>query len=349
MSKNMEKALYEMINCLAEKHGFDPDEAFEYVRWETEIDHVGGIFKMVGAVEEEKVGASAPAKDEAETASVATSGGDDVPKKIAECKKNITLWEKKLGDGKVKDADKQREKITKEKAKLAKLEAKVGTAPVAPVAEEPKKVEEPVSNDKKETKKVEPKEKRIKRFSPVMGTQLTTALNGVGVTINDKLKKEFQQFIEDLGEDTYREKGLADHMRDFAKTKAPVTEVTKKTDRVEELVKEMDALLVEEKPASGPSNAAGGGPVVHKLSLKELQSIGFTTSVEPAGALWDADNGRFVEGPDSVADEDFEETKYDGKDYVVGVTSGRVYEVREKGDIFAGFCGVGKFKTMTMP
>ena len=342
MSKNMEKALYEMINCLAEKHGFDPDEAFEYVRWETEIDHVGGIFKMVGAVEEEKVGASAPAKEEAETASVATSGGDDVPKKIAECKKNIALWEKKLGDGKVKDADKQREKITKEKAKLAKLEAKVGTvvpsggasapAPVAPVAEEPKKVE---------TKKAEPKEKRIKRFSPVMGTQLTTALNGVGVTINDKLKKEFQQFIEDLGEDTYREKGLADHMRDFAKTKAPVTEIV-------ELVKEMDTLIVEKQP-SGPSNAAGGGPVVHKLSLKELQGIGFTATVETTGALWDADNGRFVEGPESVADEDFEETKHDGKDYVIGVTSGRVYEVREKGDIFAGFCGVGKFKTMTMP
>ena len=72
-----------------------------------------------------------------------------------------------------------------------------------------------------------------------------------------------------------------------------------------------------------------------------------TASIEPTGTYWDADNGRFVKGPESDDDEDFEEKTFEGTKYVVGEKTGRVYEARDTGDVFAGFIGVGKFKKLT--
>lgn len=270
--------------------------------------------------------------------------------KIAECKKNITLWEQKLAEGKVKDADKQREKIDKEKKKLAKLESKdtdsEEEAPKTKKKDEPKKKPAKAEDDekpKKEPKKKaakadsdeEKKEKRIKRFSPVMSAQLKTALEAVGLELNDKIKKEFQVYIEELTDDDYRKDGLADHMRAFATMRAPDEED-------------------EETPAepSVTSNVSGGGPDEKKktdtLSLKELQSI-TVASVEPTGTYWDAENGRFVTGPDAVEDEDVTDVKFEKKNYVVGDKTGRVYEVKDSDDVFAGFAGVGKFKGMKIP
>lgn len=345
-SKNMEKMLYAMINCLADNYGFNADEAFEYVRWETDVDHVGEVLKMIGievekkVVETEKKVVETEKKTEEveETASVApteSSAGGDVAEKIAACKKNISLWEKKLADGKSKDADKQREKITKEKAKLAKLEMKAGVSAPAPA---PAKVEE---------KKPEEKEKRIKRFSPVMASQLKKALEDVGAEMNDKLKKEFQQYVEELTDDDFRATGLADHMRAFAKLKSP-NPAPKTTPEIEELVKEMDALIVDDAPPQNPSNAAGGGPNIVGVSIDELRAIAMTAEIDVPGTYWDADKGRFVKGPESDDDEDVVETKFNNKDYVVGEKTGRVYEVRESGDVFAGFAGVGKFKGLSV-
>lgn len=308
LSINMEAKLREMIKCIATKFEFDANKAFEHVS-----GHVEEILTMAGCVVEKKPEAKEP---EAKT-------GDD--EKIAECKKNIALWEKKLADGKVKDTAKQEEKIAKEKAKLAKLEAKAPAPAPVEKKEEPPKAEP-----------VDKKEKRIKRFSPVMTTQLKKALEEVGVEVSDKVKKEFQQYIEDLSDDDYRGAGLAEHMRMFAKQKTPV-----------------------EKPAvedDGGSNARGGGPThvptaadaPRVLTLVELQSIKTTASVEPTGTFWDCDDGRFVTGPATDADEEVTETEFNGKKYAVGDKTGRVYEIAEDKDIFAGFIGVGKFKDMKM-
>lgn len=334
-SDKMEKALYAMVECLAGNYGFDADAAFEFVRWETDVDHVGEILKMVGgspAKKETKV-----VKDDASEAPSTSSGGD-VAEKIATCRKNISLWEKKLADGKVKDADKQSEKIAKERAKLLKLEAKAPSNP-APVKEE-KKVETKVET------KVE-KEKRIKRFSPTMASQLKSALEGVGLEMNDKIKKEFQQYIEDLSEDDYRNSGLGDHMRAFAKSKAPVSAAAESSEDEEETPAVPPPAKEEKKEI--PAEVSGGAGVVTHLELDDLRAIKTIAAVNPVGNFWDADNGRFVTGPDADEDEDFVETKFNGTEYVVGEKTGRVYEARESGDVFMGFCGVGKFKGMKMP
>lgn len=344
-SKHFESKIYAMVACLADNFGFDADAAFEYMRWETDVDHVSEFLKMV-KTDVEKPTTKMPAIKNDDTSSVSTGDSKD---KIAECRKNIETWQKKLDDGKVKDTDKQKEKIEKEKKKLQKLLEK--TVEVTETKKEPKeekKVEvtetkkkvEPV---KEETKKKEDTEKRIKRFSPVMKDQLTKALKDVGLDFSDKLKKEFQQFIEDLADDDFKKGSLMDHMKDFAKLNVKEGKTVEESDVVK-ITKEIDQLVLG-------SNAAGGGPKldeakVHDVSLKDLQSIEMTATIDPPGTFWDADNGRFVKGPEADDDEDFTETKFDGKDYVVGEKTGRVYEARETGDIFAGFIGVGKFKTM---
>jgi hypothetical protein len=324
----VETKLYAMVSCLADNYGFDADEAFEYVRWETDVDHVGELFAMVEKPAKSTKTTKAPkevsnevpnensVKDDASTSS-------NISDKIDVCKKNIELWQKKLNDGKTKDSDKQREKIEKEQKKLEKLLEKEPRAVIVTKKEEPKKVESVNVNEKKE--------KRIKRFSPVMAGQLKTALDNVKVEMNDKLKKEFQQYIEDLTDDDYTKNGLADHMRAFANLQAPPTETEPEAKEEEESVTMKN---VDDK-------------VVVDVTLKELQTISMTASIEPTGTFWDADNGRFIKGPESDDDEDFEEKTFEGTKYVVGEKTGRVYEARDTGDVFVGFIGVGKFKKLT--
>jgi hypothetical protein len=316
----METKLYALVECLAANYGFDADEAFEFTRWETDVDHVGEILKVIDSTT--KPGKKPVAKKEVVKDDASESTESDPVDKIAVCRKNIDLWQKKLADGKSKDADKQREKIEKEQKKLAKLLEK---------NPEPKKVEK-AEPKKVEAKKPEAKEKRIKRFSPVMATQLKTALEAVKVETTDKLKKEFQQYVEDLTDDDFRKEGLADHMRAFAKLKAP---------------EETEEAAEDESEAEPETTTLKSDSAVVDVTLKELQDIGTTASVDPPGTFWDADNGRFVKGPDADDDEDFEEKTFDGKAYVVGEKTGRVYEACDSGDIFAGFVGVGKFKKMT--
>lgn len=316
----METKLYDLVSCLADNYGFDADEAFEYVRWETDVDHVGGI---ISATEKQVKVAKEVEKP------AAAAGGED--EKIATCRKNIETWTKKLSSA--KDADKQKEKIEKEQKKLEKLLAK------APKVEEKK----PEPKKAEPVKKAEPEkaEKRIKRFSPVMAGQLKTALEGVKLEMTDKLKKEFQQYVEELTDDDYRKEGLAEHMRAFAKLKAPAEEPAEEAEEAED-----DETAEEAEETEAEEKIVGDSTVVD-VTLKELQSISMTATLGTDGTFWDADKGRFVKGPEADDDEDFEEMKFEGTTYVVGEKTGRVYEARDSGDVFAGFVGVGKFKKMT--
>jgi hypothetical protein len=333
----METQLYNLVSALADNYGFDADEAFEYARWETETDHVGEILKVVEKPAPKK--AAAPKKEESvkDNASEAPteSTTSDPADKIATCRKNIDLWQKKLKEGKAKDDTKQREKIEKEQKKLAKLLEK------APAA----KVEEKKPEPKVEAKKAEPekKEKRIKRFSPVMASQLKTALEGVKLEMSDALKKEFQTYVEDLTDDDFRKESLSDHMRAFAKLKVPAQAAPVVEETLDEEVEESEA---EESEAEEETVKMESTATVVDITLKELQDIGMTATIDPPGTFWDADNGRFVKGPEADDDEDFDELTFENVKYVVGDKTGRVYEARETGDVFAGFIGVGKFKKM---
>lgn len=300
--------------------------------------------------------------------------------KIWDCEHKIALWEAKMGTDEETDA-KMREKIEKEKKKLEKLkkeEAKAETKKGKAKAE-PKKTKAKAEEKTEAKAEEEKKEKRIKRFSPVMTAQLKKALEENGIDMTDALKKEFQQYIEDLTDDDYRASGLADHMRAFATLKnvKPETVVGDKpvamAEKAEEIKEEDEKgeakaetktetkTEKDEKPKKAPKKAAkkGGDKMVIpemssaativELSLEELRGIKMTAEINSnPGTYWDFE-GRFVKGPESDEDEDVVEVEnFNGKKYVVGEKTGRVYEVNTDGDVFAGFAGVGKFKAMEL-
>jgi hypothetical protein len=225
---------------------------------------------------------------------------------------------------------------------------------------------------KKETKVEEEKDdkkKRIPRMSPTLAGQLKTELGNVGLKYSeddkkefDKIKKEFVTYVDDLTDDDFTGKGLTDHMRDFAKSKNPVEKKTEDT-KVEKKTEDTKVVKTDEKPKKGgkkkeetpkkaealapPSNAAN----IHTLSLEDLRGIDMLAVLdgpEHAGTYWDADNGRWVRGPDADFDEDMVETKFRGKSYMVGEKTGRVYEETDNRDVFHGFVGVGQFREMKM-
>ena len=305
---------------------------------------------------------------------------------IEKARKNLKVWGEKLTANKFKDEEsksKHEEKIAKEQAKLDKLEsAEAKPAPVKGkgkakkeeakaeskptpkkgkgkkeevVETESKKEEVETESDSKpevtpkKGKKTEeapmaPKkgkkeeaEKRIKRMSPTLQKQFAEVLSRAHLEASEERKRAFLVFIEGLTDDEFKAKGLIDHMRDFAKSA---------------------------NDAAGPDwgGGGGGGPQFDAapkeeaakderdattVSLEDLQAIKTTATIEPVGTYWDADTGRYVKGPDADADEDCDPVSFEGKDYVVGEKTGRVYlEVNNK-DVFQGFIGVGKFKTMS--
>ena len=206
--------------------------------------------------------------------------------------------------------------------------------------EKPKKAKKEVEEEKpKKAKKEveEEKPKRISRMSPNLSKQFSVELEKVGLKFteddkkaHDKVKKDFVNFVDNLSEDDFTGKNLADHMRDFAKTKA--------TGEVADTAK---------KVPNGPPKDG----VITELDLKDLQGIEYVavpTGDTPVGVLWDASNGRWVTGPKEDEDEENSSVKFSGKKYAVGETTGRVYLIGKDGedDTFVGFLGVGQFKTM---
>lgn len=177
---------------------------------------------------------------------------------------------------------------------------------------------------KKETE--EKKQKRIPRMSAPMLKQLQSELTKANVEVDfedkketDKIKKNFVSYVDDLTEDDFTEKNIAQHMRDFANLQ------TKKAEEKQE-EKEDDT--------------------VHKLTLKELQSITLLSESDKLekGVYWDGDSGRKVTGPDRDQDEDLEEKTFKKIKYIVGETTGRVY--LDDDESFVGYIGVSKFKEM---
>lgn len=235
---------------------------------------------------------------------------------------------------------------------------------------------------KKEEKPKTENTKRISRMTPTLANQLKAELIKVGLTFADddkkefdKIKKEFVAHVDGLTDDDFTAKGLADHMRDFANLKnpapeeekpAPVEEKPKKgkakppaEKKEEEKPKKGKAAKKEDPPPAAaekkklwdemnevkapapPSNAAN----IHNLTLKELQGIEMLAVPEggPMGVYWDADDGRWVRGPEQDDDEDLVEKKFKGKTYAIGETTGRIYETTDDRDVFVGFAGVGAF------
>lgn len=309
-NKQINDAIYAIIETLADNYGFDADEALDYISTGTDTNHVESLLKLFAKKETKK-------KEDTKT-EVKVEVSDEVKK----VQHNITLWEKKLEAGDYKDKEAHVKKIEAEKKKLAKLQ---GTTVVAKVEAAPVVVAKP-----------EVAEKRIKRFSPAMATQLGTALEKVKLSLTDKLKKEFAAYIEELDVDTFRGASLADHMRTFSESKVPHAGGGAGSKKPEE----------DEEPPHLEAKTPEAEPVV-TLTREELAKLKMVVATEKPEVLWDPTAKRHVKGPARDDDEDVNVVKFKGKEYVVGDKTGRVYEVKDEGDVFMGFKGVGLFKTMS--
>ena len=347
-----QKIINETVMLLAEHYSFDAKEALEYVL-------------------------NAAKKAESPAFARANKAADATRAKIAEL-------EQKIADKKVKNAEKSAETLAGLRAKLEEQMTRVAKfdtadvtedetmpkkkratkkktedvpapAPVpeeeavvpapapepvpeeapAPVPEEeavvpapapePVPEEAPAPKKKASKKKEEPaKEKRIARMTPTLNKQLKSTFDDAKIEFKDEHKKAFATFINDMTDDAFGTKSLPDHMRDFVGTFK-------------------DAPVADDAP---PTEAPTDKKQIVKVTHDELLAATLVDSYGP-GVYWDVTNKRFVRGPAAVADEDVTEMLFEGSAYVVGDVSKRVYLVGEA-DVFTGFVGVGKFKTMVV-
>jgi uncharacterized coiled-coil protein SlyX len=157
-------------------------------------------------------------------------------------------------------------------------------------------------------KKEDAGSKHISRMSPALTDKLKQTFTDFGTEMTDKTRKQFVAYVNELTSDDFAARTLTEHMRDYVI---------------------MTVRPSEEKEAE----------TVDLLELKNLID-GYS-----AGIYWDAIGKRFVTGK-SDDDEDIVEVEFNSKTFMVGETTGRVYENIDDEDIFVGYKGIGQFTSM---
>jgi hypothetical protein len=368
MENNAE--IIKMIEKLAGKFGFDVEEAKAFVAEKSDNASDTGSEKVkLSPIEkarknlknwneklvankfkdeesktkhEEKIAKEQAKLDKLESASEAKP--KPAPKKGKAKKDEVVETKPKPEPKKGKAKKEEAVEAESEKEEVKVVETKAESKPeVTP--KKGKKTEEaptaPKKGKKKEEEKVEEtetkpdkSEKRIKRMSPTLQKQFAEVLYRGHLETTDERKREFLMSIEELTDDEFKAKGLIDHMRDYAKSV---------NDRAgSDWGGAGDKPQFDKPPAEEDKDERGAVSV----SLDELRSIKMTATIEPVGTYWDADNGRYVKGPEENEDEDIIETPFEGKKYGVGEKTGRIYLEVNGRDVFQGFLGVGAFKTM---
>ena len=145
-------------------------------------------------------------------------------------------------------------------------------------------------------------------MSPALTDKLKQTFTDFGTEMTDKTRKQFVAYVNELTSDDFAARTLTEHMRDYVI---------------------MTVRPSEEKEAE-------------TVDLSELKNLidGYS-----AGIYWDAIGKRFVTGA-SDDDEDIVEVEFNSKTFMVGETTGRVYENIDDEDIFVGYKGIGQFTSM---
>jgi len=288
-----------IVSVLADNYGFDETEALEYVL----------------SVKREKSPAYARAIKAIETS-----------------REKISELEQKIAANKVRKLDKAQERLAKFREKLEEQESKLDeigkpkprkprtpkpAAEPAPKPEPEKPAEKPKKGMKKEpAAKTEekPKEegKRISRMSPMLAKKLEDTFKEYNSEMNDKTKKAFVAYVNDLTSDDFDGKTLTEHMRDY--------------------------VIHTVRPSEEKD--------VQTLEHSELVKLNNLVDAYSAGVYWDPSGNRFVSGPDATDDDEVDEIEMNMIKYSVCEANGRVYDMTDDGDVFVGFKGIGKFKSM---
>ena len=160
-------------------------------------------------------------------------------------------------------------------------------------------------------KKEESSGKHISRMSPALTDKLKQTFTDFGTDMTDKTRKQFVSYVNELTSDDFTARTLTEHMRDYVI---------------------MTVRPSEEKDAEA-------------LELSELLKLKNLIDGYSAGIYWDPNGKRFVTGS-TDDDEDVVEAEFKDKSFMVGETTGRVYENIDDEDIFVGYKGIGQFTGM---
>jgi len=245
-------------------------------------------------------------------------------KQLATANDKLTKLNEKIAGGKSKIPDKDEENKTKFEEVISKINEKISeldakeakkAAKPAPAKAAAKKDAEKAPDTAPKAEKAEEAKKHVPRITPAMTTKLKEAFETASAEWDDKYKKEFVTQVNSLSDEQFAEVGLEGHMSRFASTHAP---------------------------------AAGGGgaaaPKPKSLTVAELVKQNKNLKQVSPGVFQHKTTGEMVTGPAEDADEEFEEKKHDGDDYIVGETTKRVYKPCEDGpDEFVGYWGVGEW------
>jgi hypothetical protein len=118
----------------------------------------------------------------------------------------------------------------------------------------------------------------------------------------------FKDYLLKMDKETYEKKALQDHMPDYIGT-----------------------IQLPEMPDEDD---------IPTVTYAELLAAKPTATAKP-DIFWDGQ--RYIKGPDSIDDEDAEETTIRGKTYMVTDTTKRVYVAKDNEDVFIGYIGIGEF------
>ena len=222
-------------------------------------------------------------------------------KAIETTKEKISEMEQKIASKKVRNLEKAQEKLRGLNEKLESQEEKLDDVG------KPKERKPRAPKEKKE----ESGSKHISRMSPALADKLKETFTNFGTEMNDKLKKAFMVYVNELTQDDYIANTLSEHIRNYVI---------------------MTVRPSEEKDAEA-------------LELSELLKLKNLIDGYSAGIYWDPNGKRFVTGS-TDDDEDVVEAEFKDKQFMVGETTGRVYENIDDEDIFVGYKGIGQFEDM---
>ena len=181
----------QIITIIAEKYGFDADEALTY--YESKVD----------------------AKSDTSSRKPKRSPEQKLRDEIAELKE-------KLPEKKGKFLEKAKVKLAEMEEKLAGMKPVVVEAPApATPPDKTKKTKAPPA-PKKEKKE---DDSRIKRMSPQAKEELKKAFTDANVEFTDKQANDFKTYINDMSDDDFGAHKLKDHMKNFASSKTPSSDV----------------------------------------------------------------------------------------------------------------------------
>jgi DNA repair exonuclease SbcCD ATPase subunit len=263
-------------------------------------------------------------EDEPEKGDVKLTPIQKLEKQKETANEKLTKLNEKIAGGKSKIPDKDAENKTKLEEVISKFDEKITEAQAkeakkaakpAPAKAKAEKAPEKAPETAPKAEKAEEAKKHVPRITPAMTTKLKEAFETASAEWDDKYKKEFVTQVNSLSDEQFAEFALEGHMSRFANTHAP---------------------------------AAGGGgaaaPKPKSLTVAELVKQNKNLKQVSPGVFQHKTTGEMVTGPAEDADEEFEEKKHDGDDYIVGETTKRVYKPCEDGpDEFVGYWGVGEW------